>query len=44
MINSGASQPEKRGKGERSFGRVYAEISHLLPGLISHYLPKKTWR
>lgn len=41
MINSGASQPEKRGKGERSFGRVYAEISHLLPGLISQYLPKK---
>jgi transposase InsO family protein len=41
MKNSGAGQPDKRSVGERSFGRVYNEIKHLIPGLVSQYIPKK---
>jgi transposase InsO family protein len=41
MINSGAGQPEKRSKVERSFGRLYKTVKHLIPGLISSHLPKK---
>ena len=41
FINSGASQPEKRSKVERTFGRLYKEVKSKIPGLISSYLPKK---
>lgn len=41
MINSGASQPEKRSKVERTFGRLYKEVKSKIPGLISSYFPKK---
>lgn len=41
MINSGAGQPEKRSKVERGFGRLYSEVKHLIPGVVSSYIPKK---
>lgn len=42
IINSGAGQPNKRGDGERVFGRIHAELRHQLPGLVSQYTSKKS--
>ncbi|UAL43683.1 hypothetical protein K8B83_01975 [Shewanella inventionis] len=40
--NSGAGQPNKRGNGERVFGRIHAELRYQLPGLVSQYTSKKS--